>query len=52
MDRMSRCLAETRVEGVQTTLPFYRRLFKNEYYRRGEVATNFVRRRMLTDDKG
>lgn len=52
MDRMARCLAETRVEGVQTTLPFYRRLFQNEFYRRGEVATNFVRRRMLTEAKG
>jgi len=52
MDRMARCLAETRVEGVQTTLPFYRKLFRNEFYRRGEVATNFVRKRMLADAKG
>lgn len=51
IDRMARCLAETRVEGVQTTLPFYRRLFQNEFYRRGDVATNFVRRRMLTESK-
>ena len=47
IDRMSRCLAETRVEGIQTTLPFYRELFKNEYFRRGDVATNFIQRRML-----
>jgi len=46
IDRMARCLAETRVEGIQTTLPFYVTLMQNEYYRRGEVATNFVRKRM------
>jgi acetyl-CoA carboxylase biotin carboxylase subunit len=51
IDRMARCLEETRIEGIQTTLPFYRRLMQNEYYRRGELATNFVRRRMLDNGK-
>ncbi|MGV3724046.1 MAG: acetyl-CoA carboxylase biotin carboxylase subunit [Actinomycetota bacterium] len=51
IDRMARCLEETRVEGIQTTLPFYQRLMQNEYYRRGEVATNFVKRRMLDNGK-
>jgi acetyl-CoA carboxylase biotin carboxylase subunit len=49
IQRMIRCLDETRVEGIQTTLPFYRRLLRNEFYQRGEVATNFIRRRMLGD---
>jgi acetyl-CoA carboxylase biotin carboxylase subunit len=51
IDRMARCLHETRIEGIQTTLPFYRRLMQNEFYRRGEVATNFVRRRMLENGR-
>ena len=42
-----RCLDEMQVEGVQTTLPFHRRLLRNEYFRRGEIATNFIRKRML-----
>jgi acetyl-CoA carboxylase biotin carboxylase subunit len=45
--RMTRCLDEMQVEGVQTTLPFHRRLLRNKYFRRGEIATNFIRKRML-----
>jgi acetyl-CoA carboxylase biotin carboxylase subunit len=46
IDRMARCLDETQVEGIPTTLGFHRKLMRNEYFRRGEVATNFIRRRM------
>ena len=49
IDRMARCLDEMQVEGVPTTLGFHRKLMRNEYFRRGEVATNFVRRRMMSN---
>jgi len=44
--RMARCLDETVVDGIRTTLPFYLRVVNNAWFRRGEVYTNFVRRRM------
>jgi acetyl-CoA carboxylase biotin carboxylase subunit len=44
--RMSRCLEEMEVDGIRTTLPFYLLVMKNAWFRRGEVYTNFVRRRM------
>jgi acetyl-CoA carboxylase biotin carboxylase subunit len=47
--RMSRCLAEFHVEGVRTTIPFHQRVMENAWFRRGEVYTNFVRRRMDPD---
>jgi acetyl-CoA carboxylase, biotin carboxylase subunit len=44
--RMARCLDETRIEGISTTLPFYRRLVRNRYFQQGDVSTSFLRRRM------
>jgi len=44
--KMERALAETCLEGLATTLPFHRRILANEYYRRGEVNTDFLARRM------
>jgi acetyl-CoA carboxylase biotin carboxylase subunit len=47
IDRMARCLAETQVEGLHTTLPFHQRLMQDEAFRAGDLSTNFIRRRML-----
>lgn len=44
--RAERALAETRVEGLATNLPFLQRILQNEYFRRGEVSTDFLARRM------
>jgi acetyl-CoA carboxylase, biotin carboxylase subunit len=44
--RMARSLDEMQIEGIRTTLPFYIRVMNNAWFRRGEVYTNFVRRRM------
>jgi acetyl-CoA carboxylase biotin carboxylase subunit len=44
--RMARCLDEMVVDGIKTTLPFYVHVMNNAWFRRGEVYTNFVRRRM------
>ncbi len=45
--RMQRALRETVIEGVKTTIPFHLRVLENAFYRRGDVYTNFVPRRML-----
>jgi acetyl-CoA carboxylase biotin carboxylase subunit len=45
--RMARCLDEFHVEGIRTTVPFHQRVMENAWFRRGEVYTNFVRRRMM-----
>jgi acetyl-CoA carboxylase biotin carboxylase subunit len=46
MDRMSRALAEFRLNGLKTTLPFHQKVMGNAFFRRGEVNTNFIWRRM------
>jgi acetyl-CoA carboxylase biotin carboxylase subunit len=45
--RMQRCLQETVVKGVKTTVGFHRKVMANAFYRRGEVTTDFVQRRIL-----
>jgi acetyl-CoA carboxylase biotin carboxylase subunit len=45
--RMQRCLRETVVTGVKTTIGFHRKVMANAFYRRGEVTTDFVQRRIL-----
>ena len=45
--RMERALLETRLEGVPTTRDFHRRVLQNEYFRRGELSTDFLARRMM-----
>ena len=42
----ARATTSDEVEGIRTTLPFYLRVMNNAWFRRGEVYTNFVRRRM------
>jgi acetyl-CoA carboxylase biotin carboxylase subunit len=49
--RMERALEEFVIEGVPTTIPFHRRVLQNAFFRRGEVYTNFVQRRILTDEE-
>jgi acetyl-CoA carboxylase biotin carboxylase subunit len=44
--RAERALAETRIEGMKTNLPFLQKLLQNEYFRRGELSTDFLARRM------
>jgi acetyl-CoA carboxylase biotin carboxylase subunit len=44
--RMQRALEETVLDGVKTTIPFHLRVLDNAFYKRGEVYTNFIARRM------
>lgn len=42
INRMLRALDEFRIEGVPTTIPFYRFLLQRREYRRGTIHTNLV----------
>jgi len=51
--RMKNALEEYRIEGVETTIPLHKKILDNEYFRRGEVDTNFVQEKIgsqLTED--
>lgn len=45
--RMRRALEEFVIEGVHTTIPFHLRVLDNAFFRRGEIYTNFIQRRIL-----
>lgn len=47
--RMQRALDEFVVEGIPTTIPFHKKVLNNAFFRRGEVYTNFIQRRLLPD---
>jgi acetyl-CoA carboxylase biotin carboxylase subunit len=44
--RMRRALTEFEIGGIQTTIPFHLRVLDNAFFRRGEVYTNFIQRRL------
>jgi acetyl-CoA carboxylase biotin carboxylase subunit len=44
--RMERALKEVRIEGIATNRSYLQRILQNEYFRRGEVSTDFLERRM------
>ena len=49
IERAQRALAEFVIEGVTTTIPFHQRVLANAFFRRGEVYTNFIQRRMSSE---
>jgi acetyl-CoA carboxylase biotin carboxylase subunit len=44
--RAARALQELEIDGLKTTIPFHQQVLVNAYFRRGDIATNFVQRRM------
>ena len=46
ISRMTRCLSEFTVEGLKTNIPFHLKIMANSFYRRGELSTSFIKRRM------
>jgi acetyl-CoA carboxylase biotin carboxylase subunit len=46
ISRMKRALREFQIENVKSTIPFHLRVLDNAFFRRGEVYTNFIQRRM------
>jgi acetyl-CoA carboxylase biotin carboxylase subunit len=44
--RMERALREVHIEGIATNRSYLQRILQNEYFRKGEVSTDFLERRM------
>ena len=44
--RAARALQEFEIGGLKTTVSFHQNVLSNAYFRRGDIATNFVQRRM------
>jgi acetyl-CoA carboxylase biotin carboxylase subunit len=42
INKMSRALEEFVIEGVKTTIPFHRKLMKDEKFRKGQYSTKFL----------
>lgn len=49
INRGKRALNEFIIDGVPTVIPFHQIVLQNEYYQRGEVYTDFVPKRILTE---
>ncbi len=50
--RMEGALQSLKVEGIRTTIPYHLRILGNAYFRRGEIDTHFLERRMGLDEGG
>ncbi|MCE5200402.1 acetyl-CoA carboxylase biotin carboxylase subunit, partial [bacterium] len=44
--RMLRCLSELEIEGVKTNISYQIEILSNAYFRKGELSTSFIPRRM------
>lgn len=44
--RMLRCLSELEIEGVKTNISYQMEILSNAYFRKGELSTSFIPRRM------
>ncbi len=42
IDRSSRALDEFKVEGIKTTIPFYKKILKNQRFVKGQIDTHFI----------
>ena len=47
ISRAARALDEFEITGLKTTIPFHQRTLANAFFRKGEVYTNFVQRRII-----
>ncbi|HLK59001.1 MAG TPA: acetyl-CoA carboxylase biotin carboxylase subunit [Chthonomonadaceae bacterium] len=47
--KMQRALSEMEIVGVKTNIAFQLKIVNNAFYRRGEVSTDFIQRRILGD---
>lgn len=45
--RMSRCLAEFEIGGIGNNIEFHQKIMGNAFFRKGDLSTSFLRRRML-----
>ena len=49
--RMQRALQEFVIKGVPTTIPFHQKVLRNAFFRRGEIYTNFIQRRIMGEGR-
>lgn len=49
IDRGRRALEECVIMGLATTIPFHLEVLENAFFKRGEIYTNFISRRILND---
>ncbi|MCL0062993.1 acetyl-CoA carboxylase biotin carboxylase subunit [Peptococcaceae bacterium] len=47
--RMERALSEFIIERIPTTISFQKKILSNAFYKKGEVYTNFIQRRILNE---
>ncbi|MBT5973709.1 acetyl-CoA carboxylase biotin carboxylase subunit [Desulfobacula sp.] len=44
INRMSRALSEFEIKGIETTIGFYKKVFENDIFQKGEIDTHFLER--------
>jgi acetyl-CoA carboxylase biotin carboxylase subunit len=44
--RMQRCLNEFEIEGIKTNIEYHKKIMGNAFFRKGDLSTNFIHRRM------
>lgn len=47
--RMRRALSEFKISGIKTTIPFHKMALANDYFKKGEIYTNFVHKRIYEE---
>ncbi len=48
--RAKRALAEFVIGDIETVIPFHQIVIENEYFRKGDVQTDFIQKRILTEE--
>ncbi len=49
LSRMDRALREFTIVGIPTTIPFHLKVINDDYFKRGEIHTDFIQTRLLED---
>ncbi|WP_457554136.1 hypothetical protein [Desulfobacula sp.] len=44
INRMKRALDEFQIKGIETTIPFYIKVFNNDLFQKGDIDTHFLDR--------
>ncbi|MBN1383658.1 MAG: acetyl-CoA carboxylase biotin carboxylase subunit [Elusimicrobia bacterium] len=47
--KMKRALNEFKISGIKTTIPFHKKALANDYFKKGEIYTNFVNKRIYEE---
>ncbi|HAM38805.1 MAG TPA: acetyl-CoA carboxylase biotin carboxylase subunit [Elusimicrobia bacterium] len=47
--RMQRALSEFEISGIKTTIPFHKITMANDFFKKGEIYTNFIQKRIFIE---